>query len=346
MKVSDLLTHWQGQGKKDFYFFILAHGASGELLQKEMMRALQGFSWTNSFAKGPFKTFKAPLTPLAFGQVERFCHQGIFALCSGFSWGKFPDREQALANLPGKLPTLVFGEDLDRLRFALKEGDPFWFIFPADSTFWVNLSVWKTSYRSLLLPASFFQFSNNYTPPSKAYFKMKEGHFLHQIPFQLGQKVLEIGAAPGGVSAYLLQQGLRVLSVDPAQMNGQQLPHLDHWTHLQISLQNLTWSDLKKSSFFPDWIVVDMNLTPAEGLLLFFEFLRKSPAPAILQSIKGIFFVLKMGDKTNLDKLHSLYRQYAPYFARISPLIQLHSQKKEVHFWGEGPVQLGPKFSS
>jgi 23S rRNA (cytidine2498-2'-O)-methyltransferase len=54
---------------------------------------------------------------------------------------------------------------------------------------------------------------------SRAYWKMAEALQWSRLPIAAGQWCVELGAAPGGACQYLLEQGLKVIAVDPAELD-------------------------------------------------------------------------------------------------------------------------------
>lgn len=54
---------------------------------------------------------------------------------------------------------------------------------------------------------------------SRAKFKLLEAEKQFGIPFDTFRKAVDIGAAPGGWTSFLLERGLQVTAVDPAKMH-------------------------------------------------------------------------------------------------------------------------------
>src|SRR5262249_37434710 len=66
---------------------------------------------------------------------------------------------------------------------------------------------------------------------SPAYLKMEEALAWSRMPLRAGDLWAEIGSAPGGASQSLLSHELKVIGIDPADMNPAVLanPNFTHW---------------------------------------------------------------------------------------------------------------------
>ncbi len=66
---------------------------------------------------------------------------------------------------------------------------------------------------------------------SRAYFKIAEAFAWSGLQIRPGERVVEIGASPGGACQWLLDAGARVTGIDPAEMEPSLLthPHFNHW---------------------------------------------------------------------------------------------------------------------
>ncbi len=72
------------------------------------------------------------------------------------------------------------------------------------------------------------------TPPdavSRAYLKMEEALAWSRLPVRPGELCVEIGTAPGGSSQALLNHGLHVIGIDPADIDPVVVahPNFEHW---------------------------------------------------------------------------------------------------------------------
>jgi 23S rRNA (cytidine2498-2'-O)-methyltransferase len=139
-------------------------------------------------------------------------------------------------------------------------------------------SVFPGGRRPLLLPAE---------APSRAWLKLEEGLSFSGLPLKAGEVALEIGSAPGGASYALLQRGLRVVGVDPADMAPAVASH-PSFTHVQVKLGDLRREQLPKRV---DWLFVDVNLAPAVAL----HQLRRIVS-TLRSTLKGGLITLKLNN--------------------------------------------------
>jgi len=92
---------------------------------------------------------------------------------------------------------------------------------------------------------------------SRAYVKMQEALAWSALPIKAGQRCVEIGCSPGGASQYLLEQGLRVIGIDPAQVEPRILAN-PNFTHVRKR-----GSDVRRREFRGvHWLMADMNVAP------------------------------------------------------------------------------------
>ena len=96
---------------------------------------------------------------------------------------------------------------------------------------------------------------------SRAYLKLAEALRWSQLPMAKGDLCAEIGSAPGGASQLLLERGMYVLGVDPAEMDETILANPD-FAHLRARA-----ADVKRSEFARvRWLFADANVAPAHTL--------------------------------------------------------------------------------
>lgn len=93
---------------------------------------------------------------------------------------------------------------------------------------------------------------------SRAKFKLLEAEKQFGIPFRSFRRALDIGAAPGGWTSFLLEQGLEVTAVDPARMH----PSLEGNRMLRVIHKNAADVSFKEQEF--DLLVCDMSWSPKQ----------------------------------------------------------------------------------
>jgi len=121
---------------------------------------------------------------------------------------------------------------------------------------------------------------------SRGYLKMHEALLWSDLPLRPGQRCVEIGSSPGGSSQALLQRGVSVVGIDPAEMHPTLLDH-PQFTHVRARAK-----EVKRSLFSGcDWLTVDINLPPKYTLDTVQGILQ---APGV--RLKGVLMTLKLGD--------------------------------------------------
>lgn len=96
---------------------------------------------------------------------------------------------------------------------------------------------------------------------SRAYLKLREGLMWGEVPFESGDRVIDLGSAPGGASQALLEMGARVLGVDPAEMHPTVMNH-PNFIHLRkrgSEVQRRLYRGYR-------WLVADANVAPKHTL--------------------------------------------------------------------------------
>jgi 23S rRNA (cytidine2498-2'-O)-methyltransferase len=91
---------------------------------------------------------------------------------------------------------------------------------------------------------------------SRAKFKLLEAEIAFAINFRQFQNALDVGAAPGGWTDFLLERDLRVTAVDPGKLDAALLKN-PRLTYLPRNAENV---DFPAQSF--DLLVCDMNGSP------------------------------------------------------------------------------------
>ena len=91
---------------------------------------------------------------------------------------------------------------------------------------------------------------------SRAKFKLIEAEKEFGIPFSSFRRGLDIGAAPGGWTSFLLEHGIQVTAVDPAHMH----ESLKNYPGLKILRKNANELKFRENEF--DVLVCDMSWSP------------------------------------------------------------------------------------
>ncbi|MFB5265469.1 SAM-dependent methyltransferase [Paenibacillus enshidis] len=142
------------------------------------------------------------------------------------------------------------------LDFAVRGADYVLSVF-AGQQFWYagisrpddNLSDWN---------GGAVRFQKEEGQVSRAKFKLLEAEAAFGIDFTAFRKALDIGAAPGGWTSFLLERGLEVTAVDPARMD----PSVLQSPRLTFLRKNAGEVKFRDSEF--DVLVCDMSWSPKQ----------------------------------------------------------------------------------
>ena len=128
---------------------------------------------------------------------------------------------------------------------------------------------------------------------SRAWLKLDEAIARFGIEFHPGEKVCELGAAPGGACQRLLEAHLTVVGVDPATMHPRLVEH-EQFTHWKKRARDVRIRDF--AGF--DWILTDMNIDPANTMASLERILSSRP-----HKPRGIIATLKLSDLSHAEEL-------------------------------------------
>jgi 23S rRNA (cytidine2498-2'-O)-methyltransferase len=145
---------------------------------------------------------------------------------------------------------------------------------------------------------------------SRAYTKMAEALAWSGLPIAEEDECVELGCAPGGASQALLDRGLFVTGIDPAEVDPALLAH-PRFRHLRKRSK-----EVRRSEYLGvRWLAADMNLAPTYTLDAVEAIVTRSDV-----HIRGMVLTLKLADWGQAEKL-------AEYAARV-------------HGWGYRDVRM------
>jgi 23S rRNA (cytidine2498-2'-O)-methyltransferase len=128
---------------------------------------------------------------------------------------------------------------------------------------------------------------------SRAYAKLEEAIQWSGLPVAAGDECVEIGCAPGGACQALLDRGLFVTGIDPADVDPAVLQH-SRFRHLKKR-----GTDVRRREFEGvRWLVADMNIAP-QATLDDVEAIIRHPNVAI----RGIVLTLKCSEWNVAEQL-------------------------------------------
>ncbi|TVY02288.1 SAM-dependent methyltransferase [Cohnella terricola] len=174
-----------------------------------------------------------------------------------------------------------------------------------------NLSDW---------PGGAVRFRRDEGLISRAAFKLLEAERSFGIQLDRFSNALDLGAAPGGWTSVLLERGLKVTAVDPAEMD----PSLELHPNLRHIRRNAADVSFAPGTF--DLLVCDMSWDPHHTCRLVSEL-----APAITAGGSGII-TLKLMYRKPLQSIDELVEDYSYYFD-VRKVKQLFHNREEVTIW-------------
>ncbi len=155
---------------------------------------------------------------------------------------------------------------------------------------------------------------------SRAYLKMVEALIWSGLPLARGDLCLELGSAPGGTAQSLLEAGLQVLGVDPAEIDPEVIAH-PCFRHLRRRSNEVPRKELRGVR----WLAADMNVTPTYTLDSVEEIVTSKAT-----SIRGMILTLKFSDWKFAEQLPSYIERVQSWGFRDVRTRQLASGRQEI----------------
>ncbi|NIP85859.1 MAG: hypothetical protein GTO03_09990, partial [Planctomycetales bacterium] len=155
---------------------------------------------------------------------------------------------------------------------------------------------------------------------SRAYLKTSEALDWIAFPLKAGQRCVELGCAPGGSTQALLDRGLRVTGVDPADVDPRIASHRD-FTHIRKR-----GADLPRKQYGPfQWLVADMNVVPHYTLATVRQIVTHR-----LVHIRGLLLNLKLANWQLADQVPEYVAEVRSWGYPIVRARQLSHQRHEI----------------
>lgn len=155
---------------------------------------------------------------------------------------------------------------------------------------------------------------------SRAYLKMHEAIAWSRLPLRRGDWCVELGSAPGGAAQALLEHQLRVLGIDPAEMD----PRVDaeeHFHHIRKRVREVPRKDFAKAR----WLMCDANVTPQQTLDMVEDIVAHKDT-----HIRGMLLTLKMPNWSLIDNLPEYLRRIRSWGYRYIRPRHLAFNRQEV----------------
>lgn len=174
-----------------------------------------------------------------------------------------------------------------------------------------NLSDW---------PGGAVRFRRDEALISRAAFKLLEAEQAFGLPLDRFTNALDLGAAPGGWTSVLLERGLKVTAVDPAEMDESLALH----PRLRHMRKNAAELSFPKGSF--DLLVCDMSWDPYHTCRIV-----SGLSSALSAGGSGII-TLKLMYRKPFQSIQDLTEAYSEHF-EIRKIKQLFHNREEVTMW-------------
>ncbi|MFC5467617.1 SAM-dependent methyltransferase [Cohnella suwonensis] len=155
---------------------------------------------------------------------------------------------------------------------------------------------------------------------SRAAFKLLEAEKAFNLPLDRFSHALDLGASPGGWTSVLLERGLKVTAVDPAEMD----PSLETHPRLRHIRRNAAEVSFAPGSF--DLLVCDMSWDPHHTCMIVNEL-----ADVLSAGASGII-TLKLMYRKPFQSIQELTKEYG-YRFDILKVKQLFHNREEVTMW-------------
>lgn len=159
--------------------------------------------------------------------------------------------------------------------------------------------------------------------PSRAYLKFQEALlWTGYIPTNQ-DTIFEIGSSPGGACYAMLEHGMEVYGADMGEMSEICLEH-KRFKHFKIPMQKLDDTNLPLKI---NILACDVNLAPKETVPHIIRIC------SVRQSIKRVFYTMKIGEKTALDEIPFYIQLFRRGGFNIVKAVQLPSNKSEIFIY-------------
>ncbi|MFD0697119.1 SAM-dependent methyltransferase [Paenibacillus sp. GCM10027628] len=151
---------------------------------------------------------------------------------------------------------------------------------------------------------------------SRAKFKLLEAEQRFGLDFSYARAALDIGAAPGGWTSFLLERGLRVTAIDPAAM------HPSLYGHPMLTIHKKNAGDVKLRQDEFDLLVCDMSWSPRQMGRLVADLLYA------LQSGGTAIITVKLMHKKPFQTIRELMQLFEPSLFLIKAKQLFHNREE------------------
>jgi 23S rRNA (cytidine2498-2'-O)-methyltransferase len=159
-------------------------------------------------------------------------------------------------------------------------------------------------------------------PVSRAYYKAAEAITWSGFELREGDLAVEIGSAPGGACGRLLELGLQVIGIDPADMDPQIASH-PRFRHIRARAGDLPRSEFRGAK----WLLVDSNVKPDKTLVTVQNIVTHRHS-----DFRGLLITLKLGDYSDAHRIDHWREVMQAWHPKRIQARQLARNKCEICF--------------
>ncbi len=154
---------------------------------------------------------------------------------------------------------------------------------------------------------------------SRAYRKMAEAIAWSGLPIEPDDWFVEIGSSPGGACQRLLDLGLRVTGIDPAEMDPMLLsnPRFEHWRGKSSAMRRKMYSKFR-------WLAADANVAPNYTLDCVEDIVNYKTS-----RIEGVLLTLKLSSYDLAEKMDAYIQRVRSWGYDRVEVRQLASNRRE-----------------
>jgi 23S rRNA (cytidine2498-2'-O)-methyltransferase len=157
--------------------------------------------------------------------------------------------------------------------------------FDRGAFFWLDVQhlLWSPEFRELAPEGNWSFIEDRVNPPSRAYLKLWEWSWRSAHRPKAGDRVLDLGASPGGWTWALLEAGCRVVTLDRTSELDPRVRQRIESAHLGDAFDLSSWPEGKW-----DWVTCDVIAAPERSLRLIEELRERNQRFVITVKFKGI----------------------------------------------------------
>jgi 23S rRNA (cytidine2498-2'-O)-methyltransferase len=155
---------------------------------------------------------------------------------------------------------------------------------------------------------------------SRAYLKMAEALEWSALPIARGEICVELGCSPGGAAQALLERGLFVIGIDPAEVDETVAEH-PNFLHVRRRSTEVPKKDLSRAR----WLAADMNVAPTYTLDAVEDIVLNKTG-----TIRGMILTLKFADWSLAGSIHELVKRVQSWGYRDVRTRQLSFNRQEI----------------